>query len=412
MSNQALQMRVDRRSVLRGFAGAAALGWAGVPRLAFASARTEQRLVVVMLRGGMDGLTAVPAYGDPDYAAARGELAEAPPGAQAGALRLDEVFALHRVMRRMHGFYRNEELVVVHAAASPYRERSHFDAQNVLEAGTERAFTRSDGWVGRALSGLGAAHAAGSVDAGIALGRVLPLSMRGAAPVATWSPSTLASPSADLLHRLTDLYADDPALARALSKARNVRALASDLAQPAAPGAQAPFVGFARAAGEFLRAESGPRIAYLESGGWDTHAYQNLTNGALYRNLGGLDQGLGALADALGPHWQQTVVVVATEFGRTVAVNGSRGTDHGTAGCAFVLGGAVRGGRVVADWPGLGPRALREGRDLRPTTDLRAVWKGVLGDHLQLSSRALERDVFPDSAAIQPIGGLVRDSAA
>jgi uncharacterized protein (DUF1501 family) len=161
------------------------------------------------------------------------------------------------------------------------------------------------------------------------------------------------------------------------------------------------------AAAKFLSAADGPRIAVLESGGWDTHANQGSSRGLLATRLTGLDKAVATLQRELGEHWQQTVVMIVTEFGRTVAVNGTRGTDHGTGGCAFLAGGAVRGGRVIADWPGLAAKDLYQGRDLAPTTDLRAVFKGVLRDHLRVSAALLDMEVFPDSAEIDGVEDLV-----
>jgi uncharacterized protein (DUF1501 family) len=147
-------------------------------------------------------------------------------------------------------------------------------------------------------------------------------------------------------------------------------------------------------------------VAVLDVGGWDTHANQGAAEGPLAQRLRGLDSGLQLLKSELGAHWQSTSVLVVTEFGRTVAANGTRGTDHGTAGCAFLVGGAVAGGRVIADWPGLSARDLRENRDLRATTDLRALFKAVLHDRLGIAEGALARTVFPDSDAIAPLDGL------
>jgi uncharacterized protein (DUF1501 family) len=163
-----------------------------------------------------------------------------------------------------------------------------------------------------------------------------------------------------------------------------------------------------QATARFLTANNGPRIAVLEAGGWDTHANQGNTNGALANRLAGLDGGLVALRDGLGSTWSDTVVAVVTEFGRTVHVNGTRGTDHGTATAAVLLGGAVNGGRVLADWPGLRKSDLYEGRDLLPTTDARSLFKGILSEHLEVPDSLLERSVFPDSAAAPALRNLIR----
>ena len=377
---------VTRRRALRTFAGLAAV--AGLPGLGLAAVPgSERRLVFVFLRGAMDGLASVPAVGDPDYAARRGELAVAPDA----ALRLDATFALSPYLPEMHRLYGAGELAVLHAVASPCRERSHFDAQNVLENGTATPYGRDAGWLNEALAAAGAG--------GVALGSSVPLVLRGPARVASWSPSRLPAPDADLLERLARLYAEDPVLAAPFAAARDSQGMV------AGGGGQGPLA-LVRAAGAFLAKAEGPRVATIDFGGWDSHANQVGEFSPLTRNLKQLDRGVAALKESLGPAWRRTAVLMVTEFGRTVAPNGSRGTDHGTAGAAFVLGGAVRGGRVVAQWPGLGERDLYEGRDLRPTLDLRALFKAALAAQLGVGESALETQVFPGSGDVRPLDGL------
>jgi len=389
---------VTRRDALKALGGLAAV--AGLPGLALAAAPgTDRRLVFVFLRGGMDGLSAVPAYGDPDFAGKRGELAIASPGTSGGALKLDGMFGLSPFLVEMHKLYEARELAVLHAVATPYRERSHFDAQNLLENGTGKPFGREAGWLNVAL-------AQGAGETGLALGPNVPLVLRGPATVSSWSPSVLPAPDPDLLDRLALLYRDDPLLAKPFAAAREAQGLMEGQGRGgmAGGGAQAA-VQLARAAGTFLAKRDGPRVATIDFGGWDTHANQAGEFSPLTRNLRLLDRGVVTLKEALGPAWKQTAVLIVTEFGRTVAINGSRGTDHGTAGVAFVVGGAVRGGRVIADWPGLSSAALHEGRDLRPTLDLRALFKAALVAQLGVSEAALETKVFPDSRSVKPLDG-------
>ncbi|MGZ5155635.1 MAG: DUF1501 domain-containing protein [Caldimonas sp.] len=384
-----------RRRLLGAVAGSLA-AW---PALSFAGAagRGANRFALVILRGGMDGLGAAPAVGDPEFAAARGPLGQfaAPP------LRLDETISLHPNLVELHAMFGRGEASVIHAVGLPYRERSHFDAQQVLESGGTRPYELSTGWLGRALTASG--------SKGIALNTTVPLVLRGRTEVDTWAPSVLPDPSADLVARLERMYAGDPALAAALERARRLHLDGPpmpDAAPAMAAGAVRPgaFVALAQRAAEFLARPEGPQVAVLEIGGWDTHANQASPNGALAGGLRQLDAGLAALRDGLaGGAWSRTVVVVASEFGREVAVNGTLGTDHGTGGVAFVLGGAVRGGRVVADWPGLARGQRYEGRDLRITTDLRGVLKGVLGDHLKIASHSLDGEVFPGSENVRPL---------
>jgi uncharacterized protein (DUF1501 family) len=378
---------------------AGALGPLATLSFAATSNPGSNRFVMVILRGGMDGLYAVPAVGDPEFAGARGALAQY----SSAPLPLDTMFALHPNLAQLHAMYGRGELSVVHAVGLSYHERSHFDAQQVLESGGTRPYELTSGWLGRAL-GAGSAK-------GLALSTTVPLVLRGPGIVDTWAPSTLPDPSADLVTRLERMYGSDPALATALARAKALHfdtAMMAEVNGTVAPMAgdgvrPGGFVVLAQRAAEFLSQSAGPKVAVLELGGWDSHANQAAPNGATANNLRNLDAGLAALREGLlaGRVWRDTVVVVATEFGREVAINGTLGSDHGSGGAAFVLGGAVKGGRVLADWPGLAKKDRFEGRDLRTTTDLRAVLKGVLGDHLQLSSRSLNGDVFPGSDAVR-----------
>lgn len=399
-----------RREALKLFGGMAAVS--GLPGVALAARsveprRSERRLVFVFLRGGMDGLSAVPAYGDPQFVARRGVLAVGVPGTPGGALDLDGSFGLSPYLGEMHKLYVARELAVLHAVASPYRERSHFDAQNLIENGTAKPFGRESGWLNAAL---GAGSRAGSRSGGIALGQSIPLVLRGPAHVGSWSPSAMPGPDADMLERLGALYRGDALLAQSFAAALEAQGMMQgrDAAGGMAGSGGGPqvVVALAKAAGEILAKRDGPRVASIDFGGWDTHINQIGEYSALTRNLRLLDRSVAALKDALGPVWRQTAMLIVTEFGRTVAPNGSTGTDHGTAGAAFVAGGAVRGGRVIADWPGLSESRLYEGRDLRPTLDLRALFKAALLAQLGLDETVLEAQVFPDSRAVRPLDGL------
>ncbi|HEV7607357.1 MAG TPA: DUF1501 domain-containing protein [Steroidobacteraceae bacterium] len=419
-----MKQQLSRRSFLETslFAGA---GTIMASRLAFANAPTDARFVFVLLRGALDGLSAVPPVGDPEYAGLRGQIALARSG-EGAALPLEGPFALHPSLSFLHRSFAAKELAVLHAVASPYRERSHFDAQNVLESGELRPQGSTSGWINRALMAMPANK---SREAGVALGANVPLAMRGAAEVASWSPTRIAALDDATLARITDMYARDPLLSQRLADALDSDAIASEAqaagdeaaltmsAKSATPVERdakekrnygARYVETARAAAGFLKRDDGPRVAMFDTTGWDTHANEGGAQGQLALRLRGLDAALAALKESLGPVWRNTVVLVATEFGRTAAINGTRGTDHGTGAAAFLLGGAVAGGRVLADWPGLARSNLLENRDLKPTRDLRTVMKGVLRDHLGLSATALDNKVFPDSANARPMDGLVR----
>jgi uncharacterized protein (DUF1501 family) len=396
-------------------------------RLAFANTTIhgKSRFVFIILRGALDGLAAVPPVGDPDYAALRRDLAMP----ASSVLPLNGTFGLHPSLSFLGESYTARELIVFHAIASPYRERSHFDGQDVLENGYVRAHAAQSGWLNRGLTAIPAARTTGA-ELGVALGQNIPLVMRGPAAVTSWSPSKLAALDEDTIERITDMYSADPLLAARLADALAADAIADvpmsadaaaanvDPASTLAPNPRtkpnaagyggARYTEVIHAAAEFLRRDDGPKVAVFDTTGWDTHANEGAAQGQLAGRLAALDAGLRTLKEQLGPGWNDTAVLMATEFGRTAAINGTRGTDHGTATAAFLIGGAVRGGRVIADWPGLSSRALYQGRDLMPTQDLRSVVKGVMEEHLLVPTRALDTTVFPDSGAVKAISGLVR----
>ena len=367
----------------------AARGGGDLPRFAF-----------VILRGGMDGLTAVPAPGDPAFAEARGVLGQF----AAPALPLEGPFALHPLLPQLHAMYGRGELAVLHATGLPYRERSHFDAQQVLESGGMRPYEITTGWLARALA-AGGSQPGGMPMKAVALETAVPLVLRGPAEVDTWAPSNQPEPAQDLVARLALMYRGDTALAQALARARGLRETPGMAANPgmgsgAPAGGARAAITLATKAADFL--QRGSQVAVLEMGGWDSHTNQAAPQGATSNNLRALDATLAALREGLqqGGLWGRTVVLVATEFGREVAINGNLGTDHGSGGAAFVLGGAVKGGRVLADWPGLAKKDRFEGRDLRSTTDLRAAMRTVLGDHLRVPRAALDEAVLPGSAGL------------
>ncbi len=396
---------LTRRGVLG--ASGAVFAAAHLPRWASASAR-DPRLIVVILRGAMDGLSAVGPLGDPDYVGLHRELALQRDGAHA-ALPLDGFFGLNPAMKTFGRLYAEKKALIVHACATNYRERSHFDGQDVLESGMLRPGLTQSGWLNRVVAHLPAAQRAQAPA--LAVGYIPPLILRGDAPVLGWAPADLPPPDDDLLTRLAQLYDHaDPALALALREGfeadRRVRS--GDMEGLKAGGDVVEQMRkAARGAARLMAAEAGPRIAALAFEGWDTHVAEGGATGRLATLLGGLDDALAEFERTLGAAWDQTVIVVATEFGRTAQVNGAGGCDHGTASAAFLVGGAVAGGRVAADWPGLKPANLLENRDLKPTTDLRAVWKGVLADHLGLSNAVLAEAVFPGTRDVAPMKGLL-----
>jgi uncharacterized protein (DUF1501 family) len=398
-----------RRSILKTMAAAGALAvWDAPIRFAFANTPGDRRFVVVILRGALDGLAAVPPYGDPDYASVRGKLALDAKG-ETGVHDLDGFFGLNPALANMKAMYDAKEAVFFHNICSPYRDRSHFEGQNCLETGGASPHAQSDGWLNRALAPMGLDGGSGAV----AIEQTPPLMLTGKARATSWMPPVQAEPDKAFLAKVRALYAGDPKLSAALNGALNMQAYAqASMDDPYAksPGHKAAYgnlIPLFAGAGKLLAAHDGPRVAVLDASGWDTHVAEGAGDGQLARRLQSLDQGLDVLKTALGPAWQKTAIVMATEFGRTVKPNGNGGTDHGTGTAAFLVGGAVAGGSVKAEWVGLKPSALKDGRDQPARTDLRAVFKGVLADHMGVSQAALQSTVFPDSGGVAPMKGLI-----
>jgi uncharacterized protein (DUF1501 family) len=395
---------VTRRSLLLG--GASFAAWAYLPKFARAADGRDPRLIVVILRGALDGLATVAPIGDPDYAGLHGSIALSASGAKAATM-LDNFFGLHPAMPELSRMYREKRAAIVHAVATSYRERSHFDGQDVLESGFAGPGRVQSGWLNRALESLPRGE---RVMSGLAVGPTTPLILRGQAPTVAWAPVALPQAADDTAMRLMDLYSQrDPALGKALAAGLQLDKVAQGDDMKPKPGTNgaAAMRLVARGAAKLMAADDGPRIAALAFDGWDTHAAEGALNGRLANLLGALDGAIAAVETEMKEAWRETVVAVITEFGRTARINGTEGTDHGTATVALLVGGALKGGRVVADWPGLKSAKLHEGRDLRPTTDLRAVLKGVLKDHLRVDGTALATTVFPDSAGVKPMGGLL-----
>ena len=408
--------RATRRELLCG--AGVLFAWPFLPRLARAEGR-DPRMLTIILRGALDGLAAVAPVGDPDWVKLRGDKALVLDG-KTPALPLDAFFALNPAMPNLHRLYRDGQATIVHATATSYRERSHFDGQDVLESGLPNPGRADSGWLNRALGGLEAEARVRRDGRAFAVGPVTPLVVRGPAPVMSWTPQRIQPASEDTMARLIDLYHHtDTEFARAIVGRRDLTSMAraGDATSMAPTEGRAIPEGFpaqvraffAEAAGtaaKFLARADGPRIGALAFNGWDTHIDEGADSGRLATLLGALDGALAAVEKNMGEAWRETVVTVVTEFGRTARINGTNGTDHGTGTIALLAGGALKGGRVIADWPGLKNANLHEGRDLAATTDLRAVLKGLLKDHLRVTDQALVANVFPGSADVKAMAGL------
>lgn len=384
---------VNRRQFIK--AAAVLAGTGNLPGLSWANSVVsgDNKLAVIILRGAMDGLSAVIPYGDPLLSSYRAALVPA----DSTLLKLDNFFALHPAFSGLYQLQQAGELGIVHAVASAYRERSHFDGQNVLESGLETALPKPSGWLNRALQIQNQQQA-------MALGQSVPLILRGEASVGSWAPPVLPAINDDTLSRLQNLYTMDSFLGPRFQEALNAKDIVgSDMNGMSGNQGFSALIG---AAASFLNANNGPNIVVLENDGWDTHANQGGAQGTLQRKFTELDTSITQLRQGLGTTWQNTVVVVMTEFGRTVRVNGSLGTDHGTASVAFLAGGGVSkyraGSAVTGPWPGLSESSLRDGRDLQPTNDLRNLLAEVLHSHMGFDAQLLREVVFPGL----PAGGF------
>ena len=368
----------------------------GLPAISFAQVKQSGRFVFVLLRGGFDGLAAVVPYGDPSYERLRSGFAFE----DAELFALNDVFGLAPGLSPLRELWQANELVTLHAMAIPYRTRSHFDGQAILETGIDRPVGSSDGWLNRLLQVMSGHRSAIAIAAG------MPRSLTGSFEVQTWSPTQLGAVNDAYLERLGALYRNDKTLYGRFEAAVQQQDVVGE--EPMARGGarRGGVTPLMKAAARILRQDGGPNIAAMEFSGWDTHANQGLAGGALDRLLGQLAEGVMAFRTDMGTAWSNTTVVVMTEFGRTARPNGTRGTDHGTAGAGFLIGPTVSKSAAFADWPGLDDRSLFEGRDLKPTLDVRAVLKAALAGTFDLTPAQLTR-VFPNAPEARGVYDLM-----
>lgn len=389
-----MKLVTDRRSVL---ATSLALGAAGLtlPRMAFAQGAGERNLLFVMLRGAADGMAMAAPMGDPGYEALRpATLPE-----YDGAMRAEGLFALNPAFENVGAAYAAGEALIVHATATSYRERSHFDGQNMLETGAATPNAKVDGWLNR-LVAMKAAESGEPAPKALAIAPTMPLALRGAAPASSYAPSSLPEASDAFMDRVGLLYQNDALLGDLWSRALETQAMAANDSLRNLRDAQAA----GELAASLMRGSDGARVAMIELGGWDTHANQV---GAYRRNARQLDTLLGAYRTGMGANWGNTLVLVVTEFGRTARFNGTNGSDHGTGSAALLMGGAVKGGRVLADWPGLRDSELHEARDLKATIALESVMAGAVAEHMRLDPSLALAQLFPGRPG-RATEGLVR----
>lgn len=392
-------VQINRRLLLGGLTAGIGLAYAG--RVGAQSGGGRPKLVVIVARGAMDGLSVTVPYADPNYAALRGALAIPEPGQANGALALSDGFGLHPAMTNLHRMHGAGRMRFAPAVAIPVRVRSHFDAQDVLENGGEGLRSQSDGWLNRALVAAGG----GSGLKGLSIGAQTPLILRGSAETSSWAPGGQVRGEDRIASLLQDLYVDDPILGSSLARGLETEALAMTMGETTGPLRRNDVSGLGQAVAQLMTGEQGADVVALSVDGWDTHARQSVQ---LQTRLAGLDALVGGLETGLGETWDRTVLVVATEFGRTARANGTQGTDHGTASSLLLAGGAIRPGGPIGDWPTLAENRLFEDRDLAPTLDVRSVFKGVLRDHLGVDRAALDAQVFPGSGAEAPtLDGLM-----
>jgi len=386
---------INRRNLNRLLAAGMIAGSASTP--IFANAPTQKRLIFINLKGALDGLHALIPYADPNYRKLRPTLALQKPGMEGGVIDLDGSFGLHPALQSLHDLYRQNELILIPAISSQYRQRSHFEAQNMLEGGGKLPYQEKSGWLNRAIRQMGISPN----RIGLSIGATLPLILQGSADIRTWSDSRIPEANPEFLSQINALYDGDPLLHKAFSQANQDKNNSMQNKNMRVNNKR--LISSTRAALAILKEKAGPRIAVIEAGGWDTHYAQERRLSQLFDDLG---QSISLIKTELGPVWKDTVVMVVSEFGRTAAENGSKGTDHGTGGLAIIAGGRVNGGKVRGAWPGLSSKALFEDRDLAPANRLESVFKSTLIEHLGLSESKVADFVFPNLGSLSMMENL------
>ena len=384
---------MDRRTFICGMCAGGVATFTS-PTLSLATVPGSGKLVFVLLRGGLDGLSAVVPYGDRDYQDVRGAMAFK----KTDLAVLNDHFGLAPGLHPLKQLWDQGELAVAHAMAIPYRTRSHFDGQAILETGLDAPRGSSDGWLNRLLQVMEGKRS------GIAVAAGLPLSLSGAHPVKTWSPANLGVVDDGYVDRLHVLYRHDPRLLDRFEAALQMPEVG--MMGTSRSGGRQQIESILGVTARFLREPDGPNLAAVEFSGWDTHANQGQQGGQLDRLLSQLARGILTFKSQVGSTWDQTTIVVMTEFGRTARPNGTGGTDHGTAGAGFIIGPNLSRSRVLSDWPGLANKALYENRDLRPTLDTRTVLKAAVAGCFDLNRNQLNR-IFPGADHLKGLPDLM-----
>lgn len=377
---------MDRRTFLQKSLASATLSVAGLPSAIAANSREPVRILIVLLRGGMDGLTAVPPVHDPILTKLR------PTINVKSAFDLGNGFGLHPKLLHLKELWLGQQLNIIHSTGFAYKGRSHFEGQDVMQSGVMKPYTSPSGWMGRALEVSGQSH-------GVAISIPLPLVLKGRAASTTEYPNWMPTADRAVLQQVKAAWQHDAEL-RSFSNLldfKNDSQMASghqkvtrqnyeELSSPAA---------LASVAALRLRVPDGPRVAVIDLGsGFDTHGLQGGDEGAHASRLAVLDSIVGSFQEGMGDMWKHSLIVTVTEFGRTVAENGTSGTDHGVGSCCFIAGGVIQRSSVIADWRGLDSSHLFEGRDLPPTIDTNAVFAQVIQRAFRLTTDQIQSHVL------------------
>ena len=409
-----------RRQFLHSLLAAAGLSLLPLSRSSWVLANTlpsEKHFIVILLRGAVDGLSLVAPYAEANYYALRPNIALPAPGAADGLLDLDGFFGLHPALAPLMPHWQAQTLAFIHAGGSPSLSRSHFEAQDILETALLNTALAQQGWLNGLAQVLPDNHAA---NRALSVGNLLPKIFQGRANISTMptnlradKPSVVDNPQ--LEKKFTQLYATHPELAAQFQQAVSARSemvadLQAEMTDSArgAPNSDA-FMNMSEKVAHMLRHDSQMQLVFMDVGGWDTHIAQGNAKGQLAGKLEKFGQGLDTLIRGLGPAYANTAILILSEFGRTVAENGNKGTDHGHGNVAWLLGGKVQGGKVYGRWPGLEHEQLWQGRDLAVTTDFRAIIGGVVGRHFGLSNATVQ-SVISDYQPDAGLAGLFRVS--